>query len=115
MWTPSRTRSAPPLMVVAPQERAGPFRRARRWDPSGRVRIVATSLAPEDVQGGADQGDRPDGPERPPQRPLAVGNEPAADERDPDPVQAVIQDPQDEQHVEREEDPARGEPDEVVP
>ena len=47
--------------------------------------------------------DRPDSAERPPQRLLPVGNEPAADERDTDPVQAVVQDPQDQQHVEREE------------
>src|SRR5439155_11520711 len=89
--------------------------RGERRRTVSRIRAVATSTAPVDVQGTERQGDRADHAERPPERLLSVGNDAASDERDADPVQTVVEDPEDQQHVERQEEPVRPEPKEPAP
>src|SRR5512132_4108988 len=115
MWTVTRTRSPSPVSVRVRHWPADLGARCDRRRTASRVRTVAISPAPVDVQGAERERDRTDHAERPPERLLAVGDDTAAHERDADAVQTVVENPEDQQDVEGQEQPAGREPKEPAP
>src|SRR5918995_954239 len=104
MWTVMSTTSATPVYAVARQTSVS---RPRRSVPIRSSIRTATSALAQDAERAERQHERSDDGARPPQCLLTVRHVAGSDQRDTQAVQPVVQEAEQQQHIEKQEDRRR--------